>query len=51
VRIIVHNCRTQHSTEQNSSDNHPAYLLDSRHSSDDVYTRGDGDIGSETRCR
>jgi len=40
ARIIVYNCRTQHSTEQNSSDNFPSYPPDNHHSSDDVYWMG-----------
>jgi len=42
ARIIVHNCRTQHSTEQNSSDYFPSYPPDSHHSADDVYWRAGG---------
>jgi len=37
VRIIVYNCRTQHNTAQNSSDNSHSYPLYNHHSSDDVY--------------
>ena len=44
VHIIVHNCRTQHSTEQNSLDNLPSYPPDNHHSSDNVYWRGWGNV-------
>jgi len=44
VRIIVHNCHTQHSTEQFSENSH--YLLsyppDKHQSSDSVYWIGEG---------
>jgi len=51
VRIIVHKCRTQHNTTQNSSDNFPSYPPDNHHSSDDVYCRGGGEYTMKTETQ
>ena len=37
VHVILHNCRTQHSTEQNSLDNLPSHPPDNHHCPGDVY--------------
>ena len=42
VRVVVHNCHTQHSTEQFSY--LPSYPPDKHQSSDAVYWRGGGVI-------
>jgi len=48
MHIIVYNCRTKHSTAQNSSDNFPSYPPDSHHRSDDFYWRA-GETFSNTQ--